>query len=749
MVRNIIEDSDDEGGFGALSPVASRDSSPAPAHPPNEKIPAYSQKSLPGTGSTEELRREIAAAHEDVIAKSAAPNGTTNSPDSTTRWDSPTGSHKRKSTLSSLDSHATSQTKRPDRRKSTRTYGRSDRGDYSLFGEGENAFEFMKQDETVRRRSDRGDCAHQNEDEPPPQTSGEYSAVNQATLPTMPSFLQEDFAGHEPAVMFPMAMSSTIPEATLDQERLLEAARAEYQQNQYHNSPRIAASKFIENPSVSWSDSLEGNERAMRSSQNSSRKSQQPHPGSTNRSQSLRPNESQEVGPQPLNNESNSFPTPRSRVAAKRSCSRTYQSDYDELGERDELGGDPLPDISIASLRQERQSQIEDSPTKSQRAVDQSIQESIRAVRASKAKKERETSTSDALNSEDRAIGLPKERYVPRPSRSRSIRSPMVEPAYSVIPEEAAKLKTKRRKTGDVITVQGHNNTQPESTFTKETIAPATEESAAPPVDVPLSASEKTQIDAPRQKRKRGRPPRKRQAEANNTISDEQHVTSMTEESQIDEVDKRHQVMPSASENQDPEELVTHTGQLLHDPDFRDDGLHERLPSPVVQPSPASPARAVGEVQQVEEPKQKRRGRGRPRSTQNKVRGPAATDVDELRTAVEAPPYNENEKCQEMQPNAGLEDGKSHDLQKTEEDVEEATLGTAGNAGTADDAAPALGSSRSSEEPSEQHEVGANQKVAIKGGSAEPSPLRKGKVPVRVGLSRKARIAPLLKIVRK
>lgn len=51
MVRNIIEDSDDEGDFGALSPVASRESSPVPTNPANEKTPR-SQKSAPGTSST-------------------------------------------------------------------------------------------------------------------------------------------------------------------------------------------------------------------------------------------------------------------------------------------------------------------------------------------------------------------------------------------------------------------------------------------------------------------------------------------------------------------------------------------------------------------------------------------------------------------------------------------------------------------------------------------------------------------------
>ncbi|KAL1644751.1 hypothetical protein SLS58_004215 [Diplodia intermedia] len=679
MVRNIIEDSDDEGDFGSLSPVANRRSSPAPIHPPNEKTPTRSQKSLPGTGSTEELRREIAAAHRDVIDKSAAPNDTTNSPDGTTRWRSPTSTRKRKSTLSSLNSHDTPRTKKIDRRKSARTYGQSEWGDYSLFGEGDNAFEAMKQDDTTQHKSKRGGLNLLIEDEPLLQTSEEYLAVNhQATLPKMPSSLREDFAGHDPAVMFPMTMSSTVPDATLDQQRLLEAARAEHEQN------RISA---LEQREQSFSDiEVDDGSQAVKN-----------HTVST--------------------------------------C--------DELGERDELGEESLPSFSKALPRQGRSSRTEDNITKSQRVVEQSIQESIHAVRASKARKAQETNTSDVLNSDDLAIGLPKEKYVPRPSRSRSVRSPVAEPDYSVLPEKVAKQKTKRRKTGDAIAVQGHNNFRPESMFTKETSVPAKEESTAPPADVPLPAFEQTQGNAPTQKRKRGRPPRKRQEEPTNSIADEQHATDVTEKSQLDEVGKLHHVMPSADENEDEAQFITHTEQQLHDPDFKDDGLHERLPSPVVRPTPSSSARVAGEVQQVEGPKQKKRGRGRPRATQNEVRGAAATDVDELQPATKAPPYYENEQSHETQPDTGLEGGKSHDSQKIEGGVEEATLGTA------DDAAPALGSSRPSGKASEEHEVWANQKAAAEGGCAKPSPLGKGKVPVRVGLSRRARIAPLLKIVKK
>lgn len=69
--------------------------------------------------------------------------------------------------------------------------------------------------------------------------------------------LHEDFALHDPAVMFPTTMSSTVPDATTSQQHLVEAAQAEYS-NQFRGHG--VAAKIMENPCVSWSDRLESTE---------------------------------------------------------------------------------------------------------------------------------------------------------------------------------------------------------------------------------------------------------------------------------------------------------------------------------------------------------------------------------------------------------------------------------------------------------------------------------------------------------
>ena len=66
-------------------------------------------------------------------------------------------------------------------------------------------------------------------------------------------------------------------------------------------------------------------------------------------------------------------------------------------------------------------------------------------------RKLREDNSADELNfSDEIVIGLPKEQYKPRPSRSRSARIPQPEPIQSVTePEKKVKATSKRRKTTD------------------------------------------------------------------------------------------------------------------------------------------------------------------------------------------------------------------------------------------------------------------------------------------------------------
>ena len=94
--------------------------------------------------------------------------------------------------------------------------------------------------------------------------------------------------------------------------------------------------------------------------------------------------------------------------------------------------GHPSPTVVIS----QKETMTATGPT----SASEGTQKSSRAR-----KKKEEAQTTDPLNSDDKAIGLPKERYVPRPSRRRATAATEEPVDYSVRPEKAA--KTKRTKT--------------------------------------------------------------------------------------------------------------------------------------------------------------------------------------------------------------------------------------------------------------------------------------------------------------
>ena len=118
------------------------------------------------------------------------------------------------------------------------------------------------------------------------------------------------------------------------------------------------------------------------------------------------------------------LPTPKKPKLKekKNQGERNFTSDADELNPEDSVA-----DISL------------DTPELSRRRMETS--------------QNSKSTASEPLAFDDALIGLPEERYKPRPSRSRSARVIEEEPIdYSIRPEKAARLRAKRNKTsGDLI----------------------------------------------------------------------------------------------------------------------------------------------------------------------------------------------------------------------------------------------------------------------------------------------------------
>jgi len=231
----------------------------------------------------------------------------------------------------------------------------------------------------------------------------------------LPDTIREDWVQHEPNGLFPDP-SSTVPNATMTQQRVLDRVIAPPLLGQ-EDDVDVPTYKPPEESSVPWSDLC---------------KFTQPEAGEE--SDPHGPNAAEPVvHPPKLPEQAQRIPSQRSRrgssVPLRGSPLRT-----DVIFEGvDPKAVMPPPQATISSQDM--------GPTP---VASKHTQEKVQ-----KSSQRQKNKMSSLPNSEDDlvAFGLPKEQYVPRPSRSRSLKVDIQEPVdFSVRPEKTAKA-TRRRKT--------------------------------------------------------------------------------------------------------------------------------------------------------------------------------------------------------------------------------------------------------------------------------------------------------------
>ncbi|KAF2145533.1 uncharacterized protein K452DRAFT_121523 [Aplosporella prunicola CBS 121167] len=252
----IIEDSDDEGDFGSLSPVSQDAPLPPSGNQPSKNaLMAHEEElSVPSASFTD-------ITHRNVTQEDPAPNGEPGSVDAVPgRLKSPAISRKRRLSMSS-SGYGQSPPKMIERRKTVRTYGSSSQRKHDLFDEQNSAFEAMReQEQTTHSSSEKpsNDLAGQVERADKPG-NGEDVAEPAPTW-RMPEAMADDFAQHEPQMFADFL--STVPDATMTQQRLVEAALAERDMNEQDEA--LVRQRMMErpsdNPSVAWSDWLHSSE---------------------------------------------------------------------------------------------------------------------------------------------------------------------------------------------------------------------------------------------------------------------------------------------------------------------------------------------------------------------------------------------------------------------------------------------------------------------------------------------------------
>ncbi|KAK8251901.1 hypothetical protein IWZ00DRAFT_254961 [Phyllosticta capitalensis] len=718
MPRAIIQDSDDDGEFGSVSPVSEKARTPL-----IRDVSSRSQKSAPGgTSSTEAIQREIAAAHREVLEKSAAATHVFNGHDSSPRI------HRRNTTLET--GHGPSPTN-PRRRSTMVTYGSSSRRGQGTFED--EAFDFMKEPKVGRDAqfgSSPGDVEFVV-----PRGPIQRSFERNEEQNLIGGSLQPDFAGHEPRMF---GTSDTVPDGTMDQQRLLDAAMADFANTHgpAHtelSGVRVREKSLGEDPSPPWSDYLHSPEVPQQMSSSASTKKRRSSVAVTG-SQSSMP-------------------------SAKRHRPQVVD-DKDELANLD----DPFV-------------------TNTQKVV-YSIKDSIHAVRASRAAKEakaQQDTSSEPLNGEDVLIGLPKERYQPRPSRSRSSRLSIEEPIdYSANPDKASKKKAKRRKTEDSATigrvklsaserrermigiefsptsskralkeckddldeavealsnadhkepsrvenadqfdVVANHRADVQAVQDSKSTIPRTQGSPIVLIEKTVnSGTDSRNSNKSQPKKKRGRPPKVRPLEEKTEV-----LADVTYEARAshDEAKTEDHIKNTILEIEEHQQSVSSL---------------ERRVSPTVNPTPPSSAQPnkleerAAEIPEAQVPLPKKRGRGRPRkqkspepTTPNRHE---ATESDMQATrGGEMPQAPNSEEPEKQTPGRGS--------------IREAPVSTPHNVTSSQ--------TRSELQPSTANALETPEKAPAK--AASRSSASTSKVSYRVGLSRRARIAPLLKIVKK
>ena len=433
-MRRAVLDSDDEGDDEVFISASSNNENQKPASNPGSNNSRNGEGTInsaivKNTNSTELLRQQMLSAERQLVSNSApmaASKALQSSPS--------LRAQKRRNTTAFGSGAATSPAKGVKRLKSLTTYSATSSGrvaDESTFDKLRDDVDWYAPKTSQSARFTEHSGHH---------SSGELPAGS----------LGEDFADHEPAVMF-RGTGSTVPDDSSAERRMLQQAR----------SSKTAMSTSAVNQ-------LQGEEEKSSS-----------FPWSASEQTQIRyaQTANQSIGSlQDDDNASNDATDVKIANGVDEDATRANNDtggDYAAHVNSNEVGDchEPATDNSLKTIipNQDAEITINDieetievrsaskpqaSPTVeiSQSAIKTSRRDSTSGQKSTKARKRQsdEANDSEPLNSDDRAIGLPKERYQPRPSRRRSTQIADESVDYSVRPEKAAKAK--RTKTSIVPT---------------------------------------------------------------------------------------------------------------------------------------------------------------------------------------------------------------------------------------------------------------------------------------------------------
>ncbi|KAI4610543.1 uncharacterized protein J4E87_010797 [Alternaria ethzedia] len=577
----------------------------------------------------------------------------------------------------------------------------------------------------------------------PPVGRADATLESTQEVPWLPEgTMRDNYALHEPA-MFPEP-SSTVPNATMTQQHILDVVNAPLTIGQEIDSeqPRYIPPP---EPSIPWSDLMKFTPAdATEQTESSDRDPPSNDPPSAtpvrtsqggyeySASQRSRRGSGGPLKGSPLRNE----------------LSRNGAGDADRKATPVEASSADIWDIPSTA------------PQKTPRGEHKVVKTTPR--RSKSAQVPVASSDDDLAN-----IGLPKEQYKPRPSRSRSLKVEEEQPIdYSVRPEKAKNVSKRRQTTA---TADTSNPTTPEKVrqicdmgFTPSTTSGALKKNngdviqaidwlvtnnvghdeLAPPSppktkpvmnksdETPAMDSEAIQ-DIMRSLDQYQRDDTQAVAQnvvhvavANDAILPEPIDLTETPTSDLRSPTKVQVVIPKKSPlavSKQPPSSTTASNKKA------------KRKKPTSNPAESEPAETDSTVPEIAPAKKK--ARGRPKKVAP-VASPKEPDPEPLEQAVEV--EHQQEVVQTTEPGSNPEEIEQ-DSKLTRNDTDDGKSPDATDTTTASHSKP----------PAKPSPAAASETPERKIKPTTASPANTGKVPYRVGLSKRARIAPLLRIVKK
>ncbi|KAI4608975.1 hypothetical protein J4E80_008720 [Alternaria sp. BMP 0032] len=574
---------------------------------------------------------------------------------------------------------------------------------------------------------------------------GRADATLQSTqeVPWLPEgTMRDNYALHEPA-MFPEP-SSTVPNATMTQQHILDVVNAPLTIGQEIDSeqPRYIPPP---EPSIPWSDLMKFTPAdATEQTESSERDPPSNDPPSAT----------------PVRTSQGGYEYSASQRSRRGSCGPLKGSPL-----RNELSHNGAGDAGRkATPVEDSSADIWDIPSTAPQKTPRGGRKEVKTTpRRSKSAQVPVASSDDDLAT----IGLPKEQYKPRPSRSRSLKVDEEQPIdYSVRPEKAKKVSKRRQTTA---TADASNPTTPEKVrqicdmgFTPSTTSGALKQNngdviqtidwlvtnnvghdeLAPPSppktkpvmnksdETPAMDSEAIQ-DIMRSLDQYQRDDTQAVAQdvvhvavANDAVLPEPIDLTETPTSDLRSPTKVQVVIPKKSPlavSKQPPSSVTASNKKAK---------RRKTPSDQAESEPAETVSVMPEVAPA-----KKKARGRPKKVAP-VPPPVQPEPEPLEQAVEV--EHQQEVVQTTEPGS-ISEEIEQDSNLTRNGTGDGKSPDATNTTTASHSRP----------PAKPSPAAASETPERKIKPTTASPANTGKVPYRVGLSKRARIAPLLRIVKK